>query len=157
MPTIDRTITLPGRAEEVFAYLSDFTTTEEWDPPTQSTVLVSGDGGVGTRYRNISKFLGKETETVYTVVALEAPTRLELEGDASSMRLHDTLTVEQAGADVRVTYRAEFHPRAPPSWRRRCCRLPSRHSVTRPRSRWRSACGDCPERLSRACSRRSGH
>ena len=110
MPTIDRTITLPGRAEEVFAYLSDFTTTEEWDPPTQSTVLVSGDGGVGTRYRNISKFLGKETETVYTVVALEAPTRLELEGDASSMRLHDTLTVEQAGADVRVTYRAEFHP-----------------------------------------------
>ena len=26
------------------------------------------------------------------------------------MRLHDTLTVEQAGADVRVTYRAEFHP-----------------------------------------------
>ena len=110
MPKIDRTITVPGRAEEVFAYLADFTTTEEWDPPTQSTDLVSGDGGVGTRYRNVSQFLGKETETVYTVVALEAPHRLELEGDASSMRLHDTITVEQRGDDVEVSYRAEFHP-----------------------------------------------
>ncbi|MCF6376304.1 SRPBCC family protein [Nocardioides KLBMP 9356] len=110
MPTIDRTITVPGGAEEVFAYLSDFTTTEEWDPPTQTTDLVSGDGGVGTRYRNVSKFLGRETETVYTVVTLDAPRRLELEGDASSMRLHDTITVEQKGDDVQVSYRAEFHP-----------------------------------------------
>ena len=110
MPKIERTITVPGRADEVFAYLSDFTTTEEWDPPTQTTELVSGDGGVGSRYRNVSKFLGKETETVYTVVALDAPRRLELEGDASSMRLHDTITVEQQGDDVRVAYQAEFHP-----------------------------------------------
>ena len=110
MPTIERTITVPGRAEDVFAYLADFTTTEEWDPPTQTTDLVSGDGGVGTRYRNVSKFLGKETETIYTVITHDPPRRLELEGDASSMRLHDTITVEQQGDDVQVTYRAEFHP-----------------------------------------------
>jgi hypothetical protein len=110
MPEIERTITVPGRVEEVFAYLADFTTTEEWDPPTQSTELVSGDGGVGTRYRNVSKFLGKETETIYTVVTHDAPRRLELAGDTSSMRLHDTITVEEQGDDVQVTYRAEFHP-----------------------------------------------
>ena len=101
---------MPGRAEDVFAYLADFTTTEEWDPPTQTTELVSGDGSVGTRYRNVSKFLGKDTETIYTVVTLEPPRRLELEGDATSMRLHDTITVEQQGDDVQVTYRAEFRP-----------------------------------------------
>jgi hypothetical protein len=110
MPHIERTITVPGRAEEVFAYLADFTTTEEWDPPTQSTELVSGTGGVGTRYRNVSKFLGKETETIYTVVTLDAPRRIELAGDTSSMSLHDTITVEEQGDEVRVTYRAEFHP-----------------------------------------------
>lgn len=110
MPKIERTITVPGRAEEVFAYLSDFTTTEEWDPPTRTTDRVSGDGGIGTRYRNVSKFLGKEAETIYTVVALEAPHRFEVEGDTSSMRLHDSIAVEQTGEDVRVTYRAEFHP-----------------------------------------------
>ena len=110
MPHIERTITVPGRAEDVFAYLADFTTTEEWDPPTQATDLISGDGDVGTRYRNVSKFLGKETETIYTVVTHDPPRRLELEGDASSMRLHDTITVDQQGDAVQVTYRAEFHP-----------------------------------------------
>jgi uncharacterized protein YndB with AHSA1/START domain len=110
MPKIERTITVTGNAEEVFAYLADFTTTEEWDPPTQTTELVSGDGGVGTRYRNVSKFLGKETETIYTVVTHDPPRRLELTGDTSSMSLHDTITVEQQGDEVQVTYRAEFHP-----------------------------------------------
>ena len=110
MPKIERTITVPGRAEEVFAYLADFTTTEEWDPPTQSTDLLSGDGGVGTRYRNVSKLLGKETEVVYTVAVHDPPRRLELTGDTSTMSLHDTITVEQRGDDVQVTYRAEFHP-----------------------------------------------
>jgi uncharacterized protein YndB with AHSA1/START domain len=110
MPHIERTITVPGSAEEVYAYLADFTTTEEWDPPTQTTELLSGDGGVGTRYRNVSKFLGKETETVYTVVTLDPPRRLELTGDTTSMTLHDTITVEDHGDEVRVTYRAEFHP-----------------------------------------------
>ena len=110
MPKIERTITVPGRADEVFAYLADFTTTEEWDPPTESTDLVSGDGGVGSRYRNVSKFLGKETETIYTVVTQEAPRLIELTGDTSSMRLHDTIVVEQKADGVEVTYRAEFHP-----------------------------------------------
>ena len=38
----------------MFAYLSDFTTTNEWDPGTVSTERVSGDGGVGTTYHNTS-------------------------------------------------------------------------------------------------------
>jgi carbon monoxide dehydrogenase subunit G len=110
MPDIERMITVPGRQEEVWAFLSDFTTTEEWDPPTQSTERLSGDGGVGTRYRNISKVLGNDTEIIYTVVVHEPPRRLELDGDTSSMKMHDTIEVEQVGPDVRVRYRAEFHP-----------------------------------------------
>ena len=111
MPHIERTITVPGGdLDSIWAYLADFTTTEEWDPPTRSTRRVQGDGGVGTTYHNVSTFLGRETEATYTVAAHEPPRRLELEGEASSMRLHDTITVEQQGADVVVTYRAEFHP-----------------------------------------------
>jgi hypothetical protein len=79
MPDIERTITASGLQEEVWAFLSTFITTEEWDPPTQSTERVSGDGGVGTRYRNISTVLGNDTEIIYTVVVHEPPRRLELE------------------------------------------------------------------------------
>jgi len=93
MPEIDRTITVPGDQQKVWDYLSDFTNTEEWDPPTESTSRISGDGGVGTQYRNVSQILGKETEVLYTVVAHEAPRRLELEGDAGTVRLHDTISL----------------------------------------------------------------
>ena len=110
MPHIERTITVPGRQEQVWQFLADFTTTEEWDPPTRSTTRVHGDGGVGTRYRNVSKVLGSETEIIYTVTAHEPPHRLELDGETSSMRMHDTVVVEQVGPDVQVVYRAEFHP-----------------------------------------------
>lgn len=111
MQEIERTIVVEGGDRgRIWDYLADFTTTESWDPPTQSTVRVSGDGGVGTIYRNVSKILGSETEVTYTVVAHEAPRRLELDGTAGSMKLHDEITVEQDGDRVSVTYRAEFHP-----------------------------------------------
>ena len=58
MASVERTITVSQPIAKVWAYLSDFTTTEEWDPPTVSTVRRSGDGGVGTTYSNVSKFLG---------------------------------------------------------------------------------------------------
>lgn len=110
MPTIDRTVTVPGDAQRVWDYLSDFTTTEQWDPPTQTTERLSGDGGVGTTYRNVSKMLGQETEVRYEVVACEAPRRLELAGDAGSVQLHDTIEVTQDGDQVQVRYTAEFEP-----------------------------------------------
>ena len=62
---IERTVTTPTPLPTVFAYLSDFTTTTEWDPGTVRTVRESGNGGTGTRYRNTSRFAGRETELVY--------------------------------------------------------------------------------------------
>ena len=64
MASVERTITVSQPIAQVWAYLSDFTTTQEWDPPTVSTVRQSGDReGVGTTYLNVSEFLGYETET----------------------------------------------------------------------------------------------
>jgi uncharacterized protein YndB with AHSA1/START domain len=59
MPKIERTMTVQKPLDQVWAYLTDFTNTEEWDPPTVSTTRISGDGGVGTVYRNVSKILGR--------------------------------------------------------------------------------------------------
>ena len=110
MPHIERTVTVPGRQEDVFAFLADFTTTRQWDPPTRTTERIAGDGGVGTRYRNVSRVLGSDTEIIYTVVVHEPPRRLELDGETSSMEMHDSIQVDQDGDLVRVTYRAEFRP-----------------------------------------------
>ncbi len=109
MPSVERTVTVDQPVEKVFAYLSDFSTTQEWDPPTVRTTRTSGDGGVGTTYHNVSAFLGSETEVDYVVTEVVANSRFQIAGDATGMKLMDTITFESPSpTTTRVTYHAEF-------------------------------------------------
>lgn len=110
MPSIERTITVDKPLELVWEFLSDFTNTEQWDPPTVSTVRTRGDGGVGTVYHNVSKILGHEAEVEYTVTEHHAPVLLKLRGTATGLELEDTIRLEASGAQVTVTYTADFEP-----------------------------------------------
>ena len=105
---IERTVETTASPESVFAYLSDFTTTTEWDPGTVRTVRVSGDGGVGTTYRNTSKFAGRETELTYEVVEFAPPARIVLRGTNKTVDAEDTISVAGHGTGSVVTYVAEF-------------------------------------------------
>ena len=110
MPSVERTVTVDQPPEKVWAYISDFRSTEDWDPPTVRTERTSGDGGVGTTYHNVSKLLGSEQEVEYEVTEYVEGSRLQLAGDAGSIKLLDTITVTPAGAGTTVTYHAEFNP-----------------------------------------------
>lgn len=110
MPSVERTITVEKPVDVVWAYLSDFTNTEDWDPPTVSTVRTSGDGGVGTTYKNVSKMLGHESEVEYEVVRFEPNSVFELTGSATGLSLRDTITFEGDADTTTVTYRSEFSP-----------------------------------------------
>jgi uncharacterized protein YndB with AHSA1/START domain len=108
MSTVRRTVRTQARPDRVFAYLSDFTRTQEWDPGTVSTTRVSGDGGVGTRYRNLSRFLGRETELEYTVIEVDEGTLVRLRGENASVTAIDTMRITPDGDGSRVEYTAEF-------------------------------------------------
>ena len=106
---IVRTLTVPRTPEEVFAYLEDFTNTDEWDPGTVRTTRESGDGGVGTRYHNVSRFMGRETELTYVVEEVDPPRRFRLRGENKALVAHDTMTlVPTTSGGTELTYRAEF-------------------------------------------------
>jgi len=105
---ISRTLQVPRPPEEVFAYLQDFTTTEEWDPGTVRTTRLDGDGGVGTRYHNVSRFLGRETELEYVVEEADSPARLRLRGENKTVVSEDTMTITPTAGGAELTYRAEF-------------------------------------------------
>jgi hypothetical protein len=119
---IVRTVTVEHPVDRVFAYLSDFTNTNEWDPGTVHTERVAGEGGVGTRYHNTSKFLGRETELDYLVTEHVPDEKLALRGENATVVAHDTMTFVRTvlgngsglAADnggrtgTTVTYRAEF-------------------------------------------------
>lgn len=108
MTTLKRTVTVAKPLDKVFAYLSDFTTTTEWDPGTVDTVRVKGDGGVGTEYQNTSKFAGRETRLTYVVERLVPQEVFALRGENKTLVANDTMTFRRVGDSTEVTYVAEF-------------------------------------------------
>ena len=105
---IERTVTVDRPLDTVFAYLSDFTTTREWDPGTVRTERVSGEGDVGTRYRNTSTFLGRQTQLDYLVIERVPGQRFALRGENATVVAHDTMTFAPRGEGTTVTYRADL-------------------------------------------------
>ena len=105
---LQRTVETTASPDAVFAYLADFTTTTEWDPGTVETTRVSGDGGVGTTYRNVSSFLGRKTELTYTVTSHEPDRLFALRGENKTVVAHDTMEIAKHGSGTRVSYTAEF-------------------------------------------------
>ena len=108
MPTVSRTFLTTAPPGTVFDYLADFTHAEQWDPGTRSCERISCDGGVGTTYRNVSSFLGRETAIIYTTAELEPPTRVHLTGHNEQFDGHDVLGIRAHGSGSEVTYTAEF-------------------------------------------------
>lgn len=94
--------------DKVFAYLSDFTTTTEWDPGTVKTVRITGEGAVGTEYLNTSTFAGRETQLTYVLQELVPNQRIALRGENKAVIAHDTMIFRAAGSGTEVTYTADF-------------------------------------------------
>ncbi|MCB0907014.1 MAG: SRPBCC family protein [Nocardioidaceae bacterium] len=110
MPTIERSVAVQQPVEKVWEFLSDFTTTEAWDPGTVSCERVSGDGGVGTVYRNVSRFMGREVEIEYTAVEVVPGREFRLHGRTDAMEMEDTIRFHAEGDRTRVDYIARFEP-----------------------------------------------
>lgn len=90
---VTRTVrTTAAPPERVLAYMLDFENAVEWDAGTVSCARVSGDGGVGTRYSNVSEFAGRRVEMEYTVESVEKD-RFVVVGRSGGVESHDTVTV----------------------------------------------------------------
>ena len=110
---VQRTVTVEKPLEKVFAYLSDFTTTTEWDPGTVRTILTSGDGGFGTEYLNTSTFAGRQTQLTYVVQDLVPNWHISLRGENKTVIANDTMTFRATRGDTalpctQVIYTADF-------------------------------------------------
>ncbi len=105
---LQKTVVTSKPLGKVFDYLSDFTTTTDWDPGTVATVREQGNGGVGTTYLNTSEFLGRRTELRYVVQELVPGERIRLRGENGTVTSVDTMTFRQTPAGTEVTYTAEF-------------------------------------------------
>ena len=108
MADAERTTTVPVSIDKAWAFMSDFTNSEQWDPPTVRCVRTSGDGGVGTVYHTTTKMMGSESEIDYTVEESHAPTRFVLRGNNETLTSLDTISLSGDEGTTTLTYHADF-------------------------------------------------
>lgn len=95
-------------SEDLFRYFADFTTTNEWDPNTVKTTLLTGEGGIGSTYANTSKFNGKESSLVYEVIEYKPNSVIRLRGENKNITAVDTMMIVDHGEVRTFTYEARF-------------------------------------------------
>jgi carbon monoxide dehydrogenase subunit G len=107
--TVTRTFTVDKPADVVVSYLADFSNAVDWDPGTRSCERQDmGPVQVGSTWRNVSKFLGRETVLDYRLEALQ-PGHLTLIGSNKTATSTDDITVRDTPPNgSEVTYQADI-------------------------------------------------
>ena len=114
MAHYNASVDTPRPLEEVFAYLSDFSTTAEWDPGVvEAERLTEPPIREGSEFRLLARFLGRETPLTYRVVEFDPPKAVTLRGENSSVVSLDRMTFEPAGEGTLITYDAELSLKGP--------------------------------------------
>jgi carbon monoxide dehydrogenase subunit G len=108
--TVQRTVETPAPRAAVESYLTDFTSTVEWDPNTKDCRAVDdGPVRVGKRYDNVQKLGPGSTTLRYEVVAYSPGNSIELHSSSKLLSSHDRIEFTDASAGgTRVTYTASL-------------------------------------------------
>lgn len=112
MVDVSRTLTVRPALPTVIGYLKDFAHAESWDPGTVSCVQISdGPVAVGTEWRNVSVFRGKETTLTYRLERIEVD-KLVFVGRNKTATSTDTVSFAALrGGGTSITYHSHvvFH------------------------------------------------
>jgi carbon monoxide dehydrogenase subunit G len=113
MTTISRTVTVDRPVDKVAAYLSDFSTSAEWDPHTVSCRrLNDGPVAVGARFENVQTLMGRQSALTYEVTHYEPGHRIVLEGGSETVHTRDEMIfAATADAGTAVTYTVDVELR----------------------------------------------
>jgi carbon monoxide dehydrogenase subunit G len=100
--------------EDVFAYLSDFSTTREWDPGVVEAERVNGAAvGEGTEFRLVAVFLGRQTPLTYRIVEYDPPRAVTFLGENATVISRDRMTFDTTAEGTRITYDANLALKGP--------------------------------------------
>lgn len=109
------TIETPKPVEEVFDYMADFTSVEQWDETAVRAVrLDEGPPAKGARFQVTVRFAGRENDFEYETIAFERPNRLVLRAENGSVVSEDEVTLralEGTGGGTELTYDAKLAPK----------------------------------------------
>ena len=91
--------------DEAFAYLSDFSTSAEWDPGVVEAERVGAQAtGEGSEFRLVAEFLGRKTPLSYRIAEYDPPGAVTFVGENATVISRDRITFETIATGTRVTY-----------------------------------------------------
>jgi Polyketide cyclase / dehydrase and lipid transport len=94
--------------------VSDFSTTAQWDPGVvEAQKLTSGGVDIGSRFRLVARFMGRNIELVYEVTEFDPGHRVVLRGENSTVLSVDEIIVEPDASGSRVIYSADLTLKGP--------------------------------------------
>lgn len=105
--TLDETIEVKRPLNEVFAYVSEFSRIEEWDPGVaRGHKLTPGAPAVGSEYR-IDMKAGFSLH--YTIIELEQDSRMLMTVDSKVFTAREEIIFARSGTGTSVRYIAKFN------------------------------------------------
>ena len=105
MIEIKETIAGRGSAQQAFDYLANFANIQAWDPTVLTARrLTAGPVREGSRFRLLMQFGLRPVVMHYTLVDMQSPERLVLEGCGASFRARDRITIQPVAHGFRLDY-----------------------------------------------------
>ncbi len=106
------TILTSKPAEEVYDYMADFRSVEQWDETvTEAKLLGNQKPGKGARFSVTFKFAGRENTFEYETVEAERPYRLLLRAESGTVTSLDEVTVREVLEGTELVYDAKLEPK----------------------------------------------
>jgi carbon monoxide dehydrogenase subunit G len=104
----------PRPPDEAFAYLSDFSTTAEWDPGVvEAERLGEAPVAEGSEFRLVADFLRRKTALTYRIVEYDPPNAVTFRGENATVVSLDRITFESSAQGTRITYDADLALKGP--------------------------------------------
>jgi carbon monoxide dehydrogenase subunit G len=116
MATAHGTVDSPLAAEEVFRRVSDFSTTEKFDPGVIEADRLGEDGEaveLGAKFRVVAAFMKTKSELIYEITEFTPGKRVVLRGENATVVSVDEITVEPHADGSRLNYHADLTLKGP--------------------------------------------
>lgn len=108
MPVVEESVVIARSPEQVFDYLNRAENLPVWDSSImEAEQLDTGPVRVGTRWRGVSKILGRRFEWTTEVTELQPPTRTSSRAIEGKLRFTVTNTLQPESGGTCYTYRVE--------------------------------------------------
>jgi uncharacterized protein YndB with AHSA1/START domain len=107
------TVEAPHSAEEVWHYLADLRSAEEWDPSVEDVELTGGEPRTeGASYDLEVRFRGRNITLPYRIAEVEPPHRVVFEAETSSVSVRDEARIDPISESTSlVTWDADLRLR----------------------------------------------